>query len=309
MDDVLVPHAAAFDEALAAVEAAARDFAHPDPAVRTRGERVFLAVGQAEQAVDFACFFLARSADAFVLFQSLGMILGALPGIAPAQAYPVSPHVPSLSALSAFLARLSVHRASALSPASSAAASTSAPTPTPAPAAPTSTASAPPPASSTASASPAAAWPAYVQRRAFQTIAATGKKALAVDLALASQQTPPTSLAAVAEQHANHLLHFLSSLLQPTANNSPALGPAADMAWLALGLVHATIDEYSLSTASSADSDSEATSGRGDADKGKARAVEKGSRVGLTASMHILCKAAFEVRHIRLSLWALDLPN
>lgn len=260
MDGVLVPRSPALDEAQAAVEAAARDFANPDPLVRARGERVFLAVRQAEQAIDYACFFLTHSNESFVLFESLGMVLAALPTISPASAYPISPHVPSLAVLRDYLAHVTIHRSSPHNAASSS--------------------------SSVSRQTSDTSWPLYVQRRAFQAIAAVGKKSLAVDLALASQQSPPASLASVAEEHASRINSLLSSLLQPHAANS-------GLVWIGLGLVHAMIDEYALATAATADPDAPFSPGGGD--KGKARAVEKGSPVGLTATMHLLCKAAFQV--------------
>ena len=114
-------------------------------------------------------------------------------------------------------------------------------------------------------------WPAYVRARALQTVAAVGKKALALDL-----EQRPTEASQIAQQHMHIVSQMLVSLLGAEEHTLSLSG---------LALLRAIIDEYALVAVQLEPADK---------GKGKAKAVEQGTAIGLTSTAHMACKAAFQ---------------
>jgi hypothetical protein len=57
---LLIPPTEHLQQALQTVLQASREFVTPDPAVRARGEEVFLQVRKAENAIEYAAFFIGE---------------------------------------------------------------------------------------------------------------------------------------------------------------------------------------------------------------------------------------------------------
>lgn len=57
---LIIPPTDHLHQALQTVLQASRDFVTPDPAVRARGEEVFLQVRKAENAIEYAAFFIGE---------------------------------------------------------------------------------------------------------------------------------------------------------------------------------------------------------------------------------------------------------
>lgn len=68
-------------QAQSSLEEAAAFFSSPEPALRSRGETVFLHLRQSPRAVEHALFSLEHSRDPFVHFQCFSLVLEKLPGL------------------------------------------------------------------------------------------------------------------------------------------------------------------------------------------------------------------------------------
>ncbi|PWN87205.1 hypothetical protein FA10DRAFT_297620 [Acaromyces ingoldii] len=101
MTNGLVAPSAHLHEALASLHRASAQFASADPGARAEGEAIFLSLRQSRAAVEYACFALEHSTDAYVLFQALTSIVAALPNL---ELVRPSPSLPDLATLFDFLA-------------------------------------------------------------------------------------------------------------------------------------------------------------------------------------------------------------
>lgn len=101
MTNGLVAPSAHLHEALASLHRASAQFASVDPGARAEGEAIFLSLRQSRAAVEYACFALEHSTDAYVLFQALTSIVAALPNL---ELVRPSPSLPNLATLFDFLA-------------------------------------------------------------------------------------------------------------------------------------------------------------------------------------------------------------
>ncbi|KDN47942.1 hypothetical protein K437DRAFT_293968 [Tilletiaria anomala UBC 951] len=237
----MIPPTEHLQQALQTVLHASVAFTSPDPSTRAHGEAIFLQVRSADNALDYAVFFIGvsssfsfsfsfsfsssslsfpfsalhaeHSQDAFTTFQSFNMVLHALPHLTPNRqphlaqngrstpAAPLSEYIPSFAALRDFLTHITVQRSHAVDVDAYRASAT---------------------ASSNSSNAGSAAgplakqWPAYVRARALQTVAAVSKKALAEEIDVVSSSSHP---ATTADTESDHQLHAVAARhLQPAQN-------------------------------------------------------------------------------------------
>lgn len=100
-------------QGLLSIEEAARLFSSPDPALRSRGETVFLQLRQSRDALEHALFGLQHSQDPFVQFQSYSIVLERLSSLPLKQP---SKSLASLETLRDFLLVLILSQAESLLP-------------------------------------------------------------------------------------------------------------------------------------------------------------------------------------------------
>ena len=141
-------------------------------------------------------------------------------------------------------------------------------------------------------------WPAYVRARALQTVAAVSKKALG--MALEQALAHGTDLRAAAAPQMQALKEIIHALLVGSGQSSQHEQIASSN--VGLGLLRAMIEEFALTlirvedeggSRPAAGAAGDSGNSRRDA-KGKGRVIEQGSPVGLTATQHLLSKAAFQ---------------
>ncbi len=163
-------------------------------------------------------------------------------------------------------------------------------------------------------------WPAYVRARALQTIAAVSKKALGQALEDSvvqtvvgqsqqqqqQQQQIAQAMQAAAAEHAHALQAIVFPLLSASSHEHEHAHAheSTARAHVGLALLRALLEEFgatplSAGTGSGSGDDGGAIGGNGSrssssSGKGKGRAVEQGSRIGLTTVQHLLCKTTFQ---------------
>ncbi|KAL9932554.1 hypothetical protein V8E36_008671 [Tilletia maclaganii] len=285
-------------QALTTLEAASRDFASHDGAVRKRGEAVFLSLRDSDAALQYACFALQHSQDGFVLFQMLGLILQQLPMLSgpdlpqapsgPAQHHTGAPagSSPTLQQLRNFLLQFVVARAEGAELAQLQQGS-----------APTSAV--------------ANQWPPYVRTRAFQLIAAVTKRMLGIQLG----QQHGQRYTEIVQHQLGQLRASIMSLITLPPNWPSGHAQSDTIAFVrantGLGIFRACLDEFVLTPAGTGpisgddlaglsgdgrDSGSfgRAASGNRSASSAKLKQKEHASSVGLTGREHMLCKIAVQ---------------
>ncbi|KAE8213662.1 hypothetical protein CF327_g2853 [Tilletia walkeri] len=284
---VLVASSDHLVQALQTIEAASRDFNSPDTAVRKRGEATFLSLRDSEAALQYACFALQHSHDAFVLFQMLGLILQQLPilpgqqqqaGTTPTASSSESTTIPSLQHLRDFLLHFVVSRAEAAELARLQHDNNAA----------------------------ARQWPQYVRTRAYQLIAAVSKRMLGTALGT----HPPAAYRDIIK----HQLDTIKAQILALISLPPGwpLGQPVDdarafiRAITGLGIYRACLDEFGLTPAGAAAGSSDGLTSLGVTRRGtssvsdeaagrrsgasRSRQRDSGSSVGLTGREHLLCK-------------------
>ncbi|EPQ30643.1 uncharacterized protein PFL1_01544 [Pseudozyma flocculosa PF-1] len=137
----------------------------------------------------------------------------------------------------------------------------------------------------------ASSWPQYLRSRAHQTAMAVEKRLLGLELAHCASANDSNAAQNVVQAHVALLTSRLAELLTLPSPwpSDPSESAAASIRLAAgLGLIRALVDEFVLTPPSDAAAAAE------NKDRGKAKAVEPGTPVGLSVLEHRWCKAVIQ---------------
>ncbi|PWN52752.1 hypothetical protein IE53DRAFT_255522 [Violaceomyces palustris] len=248
------------EQALLSIHQASNDFSNPDPTIRAQGEATFLALRQSEGALEYSCFALERSQDPLVLFQSLNAILYVLPSLPSRDP---SPQIDSIYQLRDFILQFCISKAEQAS-------------------------------ISETDGNPHS-FPQYVRSRSYQTAAALIKRSLGLDLiGFTNLAGGGTSLEEMIRTHFSSLGQNLVKLLNlPSPWPQDPTQASQSLAHISsgLGLTRAIIDEFVMTPIGEGLSTGGYSQDKRES-KGKVKAVETGSAVGLSLREHRWCKGA-----------------